>query len=87
MSYDFDLDLVIQDIKKQKAKVVCLQLAEGLKNQAAMIQNRIETETGAEVLIWMNSCYGACDYPDLSKVNPPIDMLIQFGHEYFIKTF
>ena len=87
MKYHYDLDKVIQTIKEENANVVCIQLAEGLKMQAQQIQEELETKTGAHILIWMNSCFGACDVPDLSKVTPQIDLLVQFGHEFFIKTF
>ena len=78
MEYDFELDKVIREIKKQKAKRVCIQLADGLKPHAGRIQEEIMKHTRAQVLIWAGSCYGACDTPDLSSLG--VDLLIQFGH-------
>ena len=34
MEYDFDLDNVVDRIKKEKAKLVCIQLADGIKPRA-----------------------------------------------------
>jgi 2-(3-amino-3-carboxypropyl)histidine synthase len=78
MNYDLELDKVVSQINKQKAKRVCLQLAEGLKPKAAEIQRELQSKTRSDILIWADTCFGACDTPDLSKLN--IDLLIQFGH-------
>ena len=78
MNYDLELDKVISMINEQKAERVCIQLAEGLKPRAAEIQRKIQSRTKAEIFIWADTCFGACDTPDLSNLN--IDILIQFGH-------
>lgn len=77
MNYNLELEKVVKQIKQQKAKLVCIQLADGLKPRANKVQQTIEKNTGAEVLIWAGSCFGACDVPPLGK---KVDMLIQFGH-------
>ena len=76
MEYDLELDNVVKEIKKQKAKLVCIQLPDGLKPEAGKIKTEIENKTNAEILIWLDSCYGACDTPKLDDV----DLLIQWGH-------
>ena len=78
MEYDLELERVIEEVRKQDAKLVCIQLPDGLKPQAAEIQEAIEANTPAKVVIWAGSCYGACDIPDLKGLN--IDLLIQWGH-------
>lgn len=79
MEYDLELDRVVKEIKKQKAKLVCIQLPDGLKPKANEIQKQIKKNTNAEVLIWLGSCYGACDTPQgLDKLK--VDLLIQWGH-------
>jgi 2-(3-amino-3-carboxypropyl)histidine synthase len=83
--YDLELERVISIIKKKKAKLVCLQLPEGLKPLALQITNEIESKTKAKCLIWMNSCFGACDVPNLDNVKPKIDLLVQWGHSDSIK--
>lgn len=79
MEYDLELDRVVREIKKSKAKRVCIQLPDGLKDKALEIVNFIEKNTKAKCVIWLESCYGACDTPELKN----IDLLIQFGHSKF----
>lgn len=77
--YDFELKKAVQEIKKNNAKIVCIQLPDGLKPKAQKIQHAIESWTDAVVLIWAGSCFGACDIPQgLNKVG--VDLLIQWGH-------
>lgn len=81
MTYNLDLNKAISSIKKNKAKTVCIQLPEGLKPKAKEIVDKIEKETSAKVVIWMGSCFGGCDVPELKDV----DLLIQWGHSRFKK--
>lgn len=77
--YNLELERIIKEIKKQKAKLVCLQLPDGLKPHAAEIAAEIGDRTDAACLIWLGSCFGACDLPlHLKKLG--VDLLIQFGH-------
>ena len=77
MTYDLELNRAIKQIKKQNAKLVCIQLPDGLKPKAREIKETIENKTKATVIIWMGSCFGACDIP---KNLENIDLLIQWGH-------
>jgi len=85
LEYDLELDRVANEIKKQKAKKVLIQLPDGLKLYATQIVQEIKnklkekTQNKTEILIWMNSCYGACDVP-LEAERIGVDMIIQFGH-------
>jgi diphthamide biosynthesis enzyme Dph1/Dph2-like protein len=76
MEYDLELKKIINNIKKEKAKLVCIQLPDGLKDKSTFIVDEIEKNTKAKCLIWLESCFGSCDLPHLDKV----DLLIQFGH-------
>ena len=79
--YDLELESVISQIKKQKARLVLLQFADGMKIYATSIVNYLEEKTNSEFLIWLESCYGACDTPTgLENITPKIDLVIQFGH-------
>jgi len=84
MNIDLELNKVIMVIKAENAQKVCIQLPDGLKPRADEIQKEIIDKTGADVVIWAGSCFGACDYPDLDKND--IDMLIQWGHSKFTKA-
>ena len=79
MEYDLELEHAVKEIKDSKAKNVVLQLPDGLKSRATEIVSYLNKNTDANILIWLNSCYGACDIPlELNSVN--IGLLIQFGH-------
>jgi len=83
LNYDLELERVIKEIKKAKARRVCLQFPDGLKNKAIEVAEIIEKNTNAQILIWMSTCFGACDTPDLKKSG--VDLLIQFGHTKWIR--
>ena len=86
--YDLELERVISNIKKNKAKLVLLQFPGGLKPYATAVVDYLEEKTSAEFLIWMESCFGACDTPvGLEKIRPKIDMLIQFGHSSMMPDY
>ena len=74
--YDLELNRVIKEIKKHKAKTVCIQLPDGLKPKATEISDFLEKNTKAKIFIYLDSCFGSCDIPNLKD----IDLLIQFGH-------
>ena len=79
MDYDLELERVVKKINKEKARLVCIQLPDGLKPKAKLIQDEIEDKTKAKVVIWAGSCFGACDIPlEVEKLG--VDLLIQFGH-------
>jgi len=78
--YELELEKVIQTINKKKARLVCLQLPEALKPLATKITDEIEKNTQAKCLIWLGSCFGACDIPNLDHIKPKVDLLVQWGH-------
>ncbi|MEK6942887.1 MAG: diphthamide synthesis protein [Nanoarchaeota archaeon] len=84
--YDLELSKVIERIKKDNPKMVCVQLPDGLKPKAAEIQESIEKNTGSSVVIWMGSCFGACDVP-LQVERLGVDLLIQWGHSTWRGTW
>ena len=83
--YDLELEKVADKIKKEKSKVVLIQLPDGLKPKANEIKqylrNKISKET--KLLFWAGSCFGACDIP-LSAKNAKVDLIIQFGHSEWL---
>ncbi len=75
--YDLELEKLAERIKKEKAKTVCIQLADGLKPHATKIADYLEEKTGAKILIWLDTNWGSCDYPAYLK---GVDLLVNFGH-------
>ncbi|MFH1592695.1 MAG: diphthamide synthesis protein [Candidatus Woesearchaeota archaeon] len=76
MEYNLELGKAVKEIKKTKAKNVLIQLPDGLKPKATEITKYLKKQTKANIFIWLQSCWGACDYPNIKN----IDLLIQFGH-------
>jgi len=86
--YDLELDKVISEIKKEKAKLVLLQFPDGLKQYATAVVDYLRSKTNAEFLIWLGSCFGACDTPiGIEKLRPKIDLIIQFGHNELLPNY
>lgn len=79
MEYNLELEDLAKKIKKEKAKLVCLQLPDGLKPQATKIVKKLEKETNAKIIIYLNSCYGSCDTP-IGLKNLKFDLIVQYGH-------
>ena len=73
--YKLELKKLAGIIKKRKAKTVLLQFPDGLKPSALEIAGYLQAETGSEIKIWMDSCFGACDVPETKN-----DLVVQFGH-------
>ena len=82
--YDLALEKIIQKIREKKAKYVLLQLPDGLKPEAEKIVQEIQKKTDATPFIWLGDCFGACDIP-LGLQQFSIDLVIQWGHNAFIK--
>ncbi len=77
--YNLELEKAIAKIKAENARLVCIQLPDGLKPHAAEIEQQLEKSTNARIVIWAGSCFGACDVPlDVQRLG--VDLLIQWGH-------
>ncbi len=84
--YDLELEKLISEIKKIKAKRVLLQFPDGLKPHATAVVDFLQEKTNAEFLIWFGSCFGACDTP-IGLENMKIDLVIQFGHNELMPIY
>jgi len=85
-NYELELEKAVEEIKSSKAGLVCVQLPDGLKPKAKEIQDTLEQETDADIVIWMGSCWGGCDIPlSVQKLN--VDLLIQWGHSVYIRSW
>lgn len=75
--YEMDLERALNIIRRAEIKRVGVQVPDGLKRSASEISRIIE-ETGAEVLVSGDPCYGACDI-DLQLCSM-VDLLVHIGH-------
>jgi diphthamide biosynthesis enzyme Dph1/Dph2-like protein len=85
-NYDLELNRAVDEVKNSNAKLVCIQLPDGLKPKAKEIQQHIEKNTDASVVIWLGSCWGGCDVP-VSVQKLGVDLLIQWGHSEYIRSW
>lgn len=76
--YDIDLTSAVSEIKRLKARVVALQVPEGLKKRAYQFAEDLEKQSGAEVLVVAEPCFGACDIP--SSLFEMVDAVVNVGH-------
>jgi 2-(3-amino-3-carboxypropyl)histidine synthase len=83
VAYDLDMPKAVARIRESKARMVCVQLPEGLKPRAGVIARELERETGATIITWLGSCYGACDVP-LQVEQIGVDLLLQWGHQEWV---
>ncbi len=79
MEVDFELNKIVNAIKKSNAKKVCIQLPDGLKPKATKIVDILKKKTNADVQVWFGSNFGACDIPSQLS-NLKFDLVINFGH-------
>ncbi len=82
--YNPELEKAISKIKEINAKTICIQLPDGMKPYAQEIEQEIAAKTGARVLMWLGSNFGACDIP-LGLNRMGVDLLISWGHNKFHK--
>ena len=76
--YDVDLTSAVSEIKRLKARIVALQVPEGLKKRSYQFAEDIENKSGAEVLVVAEPCFGACDIP--SSLFEMVDAIVNIGH-------
>ncbi len=72
-----NLDEIVSALKEKKAKIVGVQLPDGLKYKCDEIARFLESH-GFKVIVSGSGCYGACDVDlDLLK---EVDVLLHFAH-------
>ena len=89
-SYQLNIEEILANIRKIGAHTVGLQFPEGLKMYATSVARQIEEETGANVIISGDPCYGACDVsdtatpwelnsPQINQSSSPIHIIMRRG--------
>jgi diphthamide biosynthesis enzyme Dph1/Dph2-like protein len=77
LSLNLELDKLLSAITESKAETVLIQLPDGLKPKAKIIQEKVKEKfPSVKLTFWAGSCYGACDVPNVKE----FDLLVQFGH-------
>jgi 2-(3-amino-3-carboxypropyl)histidine synthase len=79
-TFDVDVDSITRAVYDSGAKVVGIQLPEGLKRMALPLVERIEQATGAKVVVSADPCYGACDLVDDQFEPLDVQLVVHVGH-------
>jgi 2-(3-amino-3-carboxypropyl)histidine synthase len=78
--YTLEEQRILDEVKHRQAHRILLQLPEGLKPLGFGLAQRIEKETGAEVFLSGDPCYGACDLALSPKRFLDAELLVHIGH-------
>lgn len=87
--YELELERIAGEIESTKAKLVLLQFPDGLKQYAPEIKDYLDSKyEKTNFIIWLGTCFGACDFPTLNKeIEDKIDLIIQFGHNELMPSY
>jgi len=83
--YDLEIERILVEIQKRKAKFIGLQFPEGLKKDAVRIAEEIESKSKVKTIIFTDPCYGACDTKEREGELLGLDLIVHFGHTEFDK--
>jgi 2-(3-amino-3-carboxypropyl)histidine synthase len=79
-TFDVDMEAITRAVYDSGAKVVGVQLPEGLKRMALPLVEAIKQATGATVVLSADPCYGACDLVDDQFEPLDVQLVIHVGH-------
>lgn len=83
-NYNFEIPKTIWRIQELKAKMVALQMPEGLLIFSTTLADIIKEFTGADTVIMGDVTYGACCIDDLTAKALGVELLIHYGHSCLI---
>jgi 2-(3-amino-3-carboxypropyl)histidine synthase len=78
--FQLEEEKIIGEIRRRASKRVLLQMPEGLKPVGYRLARLLEDETGVEVFVSGDPCYGACDLALGPKAHVGADLLVHIGH-------
>jgi 2-(3-amino-3-carboxypropyl)histidine synthase len=78
-SFDLEEERLKKEIGKRKAKIVLVQLPEGLKAEGPRLATIIE-DAGALAIVSADPCYGACDLALSDAESLGADLIVHYGH-------
>jgi 2-(3-amino-3-carboxypropyl)histidine synthase len=84
-NYNFEVEKTVWRVRQSGAKVVALQLPEGLLLFALALSDIVERFGGAKhCLVMADVTYGACCVDDLSARALGCDLLVHYGHSCLV---
>lgn len=83
-NYNFEIPKTIWRIQELGAKIVALQMPEGLLLFATTISDIIRKYTDCDTVIMGDVTYGACCIDDLTAKALGVDLLVHYGHSCLV---
>jgi len=83
-TFDLEETKLKKEITKRGAKLILIQLPEGLKAEGPRLA-AIAEEAGALAIVSADPCYGACDLALADAESLGTDLIIHYGHSSQIK--
>lgn len=72
---DWEIQKMTDEIARLGAKSVAIQFPDGLRKRMVDVVLKLKKSTDAEIHLWGDPCYGACDVADA-----PVDVIFHLGH-------
>ncbi|MGQ9543772.1 MAG: diphthamide biosynthesis enzyme Dph2 [Candidatus Bathyarchaeia archaeon] len=86
MSFQFEIDRLISEVKRRRVRRLLLQMPDGLKGHAIHISKEVKDKTGVEVYISAGACYGGCDVAISQARVVHADLIAHYGHTEFARV-
>jgi len=83
-TFDLEETRLRKEISKRGAKLILIQLPEGLKAEGPRLAAIVE-EAGALAIVSADPCYGACDLALADAESLGADLIVHYGHSPEIK--
>lgn len=83
-NYNFEIPKTVWRIKEMQAKIVGLQMPEGLLLFSTTVADIIKDFTGADTVIMGDVTYGACCVDDLTAQALGVELLVHYGHSCLV---
>ena len=83
-TFNLEEERLKQEIRKNKAKRVLIQLPEGLKPYGLYLASIVE-QAGALAIVSADPCYGACDLAMSEAESLGADLIVHYGHSKMIE--
>ncbi len=78
--YDFEIERVVKEVIEGGHHRVILQVPDGLKVWGVRLARVIESQSGAEVYLYGDKCFGACDLGVEHARRIGATLLVHYGH-------
>ena len=85
MTFNFETEKLVEELKKAKPKKVLVQLPEGIKKHSFEIE-KIISDLGIKVVFSGQTCWGGCCVSIEEAESVGADLIVHFGHAKFIEV-